>query len=70
MALTPLQQCPNVQLCLIIDGSGDSDTVRDLDEATAAFPETSLADEALGNAMLYSTGTTGLPKGVLRPLPD
>src|SRR6516162_2474411 len=38
MALTALQQCPNVQLCLVTDGSGDSDAVRNLDEATAAFP--------------------------------
>jgi long-chain acyl-CoA synthetase len=41
-----------------------------LGEATAEFPATPIADESLGTAMLYSSGTTGRPKGVLRPLPD
>jgi long-chain acyl-CoA synthetase len=44
--------------------------VRSLTEATAEFPATTIADESLGTAMLYSSGTTGRPKGVLRPLPD
>jgi acyl-CoA synthetase (AMP-forming)/AMP-acid ligase II len=38
--------------------------------AVEAYPETPVADEALGAAMLYSSGTTGRPKGILRPLPD
>ncbi len=70
VALAALAQCPNVSLCLVVDGAGDGGTVRNLDDATAAFPETPLADEALGAAMLYSSGTTGRPKGILRPLPD
>ncbi len=32
----------------------------------ASFPTTRLADEAKGNPMLYSSGTTGRPKGVKR----
>ena len=35
-----------------------------------ALPATPIADESLGAAMLYSSGTTGSPKGVLRPLHD
>ena len=46
---------------------GEGDRVRNLEEATAAFPATPIADESLGAAMLYSSGTTGNPKGVLRP---
>ena len=34
------------------------------------FPTTPIADERLGTAMLYSSGTTGRPKGILRPLPE
>jgi long-chain acyl-CoA synthetase len=43
--------------------------VQNLDEATTAYPATPVADETLGTAMLYSSGTTGRPKGILRPLP-
>jgi long-chain acyl-CoA synthetase len=70
IALEALRDCPNVRLCLVVDGPGEGTSVRNLDEATAEFPSTPIADEALGGAMLYSSGTTGDPKGVLRPLPD
>ena len=70
MALAALERCPNVQLCLIADGDGDGVFVRNLDEATTGIPDTPIADEALGAAMLYSSGTTGRPKGILFPLPD
>ena len=35
----------------------------------ANYPTTPIADEQLGTPMLYSSGTTGRPKGILRPLP-
>ena len=41
-----------------------------LREATAGLPNTPIADETVGTAMLYSSGTTGRPKGILRPLPE
>ena len=34
-----------------------------------ALPETPIEDESPGALMLYSSGTTGAPKGILRPLP-
>jgi long-chain acyl-CoA synthetase len=38
---------------------------RSWEEAVAAQPATRIADETAGNDMLYSSGTTGRPKGVL-----
>jgi long-chain acyl-CoA synthetase len=70
VARQALRDCPRVKLCLVVDGPGDGDAVRNLDEATAAFPDTPIPDESQGWAMLYSSGTTGQPKGILRPLAD
>ncbi|MEW6272951.1 MAG: acyl-CoA synthetase [Thermodesulfobacteriota bacterium] len=39
------------------------------EDAVAPFPATRIADEREGAAMLYSSGTTGKPKGVRPPLP-
>ena len=65
-----LRQCPRVKLCLVVDGAKVQGFVRDFSSAVAAMPATPIADERLGTAMLYSSGTTGRPKGILRPLPD
>jgi long-chain acyl-CoA synthetase len=40
-----------------------------LEEALAPMPTTRIADERAGTDMLYSSGTTGRPKGVRIPLP-
>ncbi|MFI4998705.1 MAG: AMP-binding protein [Reyranellales bacterium] len=69
VALGALPLCPKIELCLIVDGEGDGGRVLNLDEATAGLPATPLDDESLGTAMLYSSGTTGRPKGIVRPLP-
>ena len=70
VALKTLAQCPQIERCLIVDGAGDGARVVNLDAAVDGFPDTPIADESLGAAMLYSSGTTGRPKGVLRPLPE
>ena len=70
VALQAMQQCPALRLCVIVDGPGDGDTIVNLDEALSSFPGTPIADEQLGTSMLYSSGTTGQPKGILRPLTD
>jgi long-chain acyl-CoA synthetase len=69
VALQAIRQCPNVTLCLIVDGSGDDGLFVDFASAVADCPGTPIADESLGVAMLYSSGTTGRPKGILLPLP-
>ena len=70
IALAALSDCPKVELCLIVDGPSAGSRVRNFSEATAELPATPIGDESLGAAMLYSSGTTGRPKGVLRPLPN
>ena len=70
VAREALRECSGVKLCVVADGPGDGDVIRNLDQATAAFPDTPIHDESTGWAMLYSSGTTGQPKGILRPLSD
>ncbi|MFV0257995.1 MAG: acyl-CoA synthetase, partial [Acidimicrobiales bacterium] len=64
---------PKVQRWLMTDGvpeAGDGPGWEPYEDAVAAFPTTAIDDEAAGFPMLYSSGTTGRPKGVKRPLPD
>ena len=70
VALAALPLCPKIELCLVVDGPGDGGNIRSLEEATRNFPGTAIADEWLGTPMLYSSGTTGRPKGILRPLAE
>ena len=73
-----LPSCPGVELVLVVGGAdagielGERDGVEVLDyeAAVADQPSEPLDDERLGVAMLYSSGTTGRPKGISRPLPD
>jgi long-chain acyl-CoA synthetase len=48
----------------------DTDGPLSLDAALDAMPATPIADERAGCDMLYSSGTTGKPKGVRIPLPE
>ena len=55
---------------LCIDADREIGPFRPYDAAIAEYPTTPVDDEQLGAAMLYSSGTTGRPKGILRPLPE
>ncbi|MDX1886125.1 AMP-binding protein [Mycolicibacterium sp. 120270] len=70
IATEVLRRCPAVKVALIADGQGDGHAILNLDDAVRDCPTTPIADESLGKAMLYSSGTTGRPKGILRPVPD
>lgn len=49
---------------------GDVSGWTSLEDALAVLPDTPIADERAGIDMLYSSGTTGRPKGVRVALPD
>jgi acyl-CoA synthetase (AMP-forming)/AMP-acid ligase II len=63
-------RCPNVERWLMDGIDAPDGPFEPLSEALAAHPATPVDDERLGTAMLYSSGTTGQPKGILRPLPE
>ena len=58
---------PNVTHLFLVDGEEPPFT--NLDNAIAGLPTTPVADETTGADMLYSSGTTGKPKGIKVPLP-
>ncbi|MGY3441998.1 MULTISPECIES: AMP-binding protein [unclassified Bradyrhizobium] len=70
IAREALKECPQVELCIVVDGDSESARIVGLRDATAGLPATPIADEYAGTAMLYSSGTTGRPKGIVRPLPE
>ncbi len=66
-------QCPELERRLMT-GAGEPGDLppgwESFEDAVAAFPAEPPGEQSLGAAMLYSSGTTGQPKGVLRPLPE
>ncbi|HTU39746.1 MAG TPA: acyl-CoA synthetase [Acidimicrobiales bacterium] len=73
-ALAPLAEelvglTPGVELRLMLGDPLSADHVS-YDEFVAGFPGEPLEEEREGFAMLYSSGTTGHPKGIRRPLSD
>ena len=66
VALQVAPLIPGVKL-LMVDGAQGA--FQGLETAQESMPTTPIADESAGSAMLYSSGTTGRPKGVKRAGP-
>ncbi len=62
------ERLPGLRARLMVGGSVPG--FESYEEAVAAQPAHPIADEREGQDMLYSSGTTGHPKGIRVPLPD
>ena len=60
-----LAQTPKVRTRLMLDGTIAG--YRSYEQAVSGQPATPVADQSAGGDMLYSSGTTGRPKGVFVP---
>jgi len=65
-------RAPGCRRFLVVDDppEGAADCFESYEAAIAEHPPEPLAEEPLGEFMLYSSGTTGRPKGISRPLPN
>ncbi len=61
-------ETPEVEVRLMFDGTAVGH--ESYEDRVAAYPVTPIADESEGTDMLYSSGTTGRPKGVKVKLPE
>ncbi len=68
VAAALLDLMPDCPIRLMMDGTIAG--WQSYEATVAAYPATKLAEEWAGEAMLYSSGTTGRPKGILRALQD
>src|SRR5204862_1291339 len=63
-------RCPRVERWLMVDADAPPAGYERYEDVVASLPPEPVDDERLGAAMLYPSGTTGRPNGILRPLPD
>jgi long-chain acyl-CoA synthetase len=63
IALQVAPRIPGVKLFMV---GGESEDFASFEDARAVMPATPIEGESAGRAMLYSSGTTGRPKGVKR----
>ncbi len=67
-AVKLLDKAPDVETWLMLDGTADG--YASYEEAIAEQPAEPLENRIAGTDMLYSSGTTGRPKGVKPPMPS
>ena len=63
-----LSTTPGVRARFMIDGCVDG--FESYEDATGGLSTEPIEDQSEGASMLYSSGTTGYPKGIKRPLPE
>jgi len=68
VARAAVNDCPAIELVLVVGAEADGEHLQNYEQAVGSYPVESIVDECLGTSMLYSSGTTGRPKGILRPL--
>ena len=61
-------ETPKVRAYFMLDG--EIEGFRSFEAAIAALPTTPIEDQSEGALMPYSSGTTGYPKGIMRPLSE
>jgi long-chain acyl-CoA synthetase len=64
--------CPDVERWIMTGGgrTGIAAPFESWDDAVSSQPTDHVPDEQMGAPMMYSSGTTGRPKGILRPMYD
>ena len=67
--------CPDVERFIMVDTAGSGRAgieapFESWDDVVGSQPTDHVPDEQLGAPMMYSSGTTGRPKGILRPMYD
>jgi long-chain acyl-CoA synthetase len=70
VAAAAAAQVPGLEHRFMVGADALPDGWESYEAAIAGCPADPVSDESLGAAMLYSSGTTGQPKGILRDLPD
>ena len=76
LVLDAMPACPKLEAVWVIDDPqapvdlSVAEGLQNYEAVLGQFPSTPISDESLGTPMLYSSGTTGRPKGIIRPLPE